>query len=119
MSGSIDPDATIRLAAFDRLRQLTAIHGGPIPWATILEGFSHHGRHFHLASRAEGIFKPREMSAVLSLKTVVPRSTRKAWYDDQKGSDDRVRSPCDVLPYSFSGTDGEAARNRWLRSAML
>jgi putative restriction endonuclease len=118
VSGAADPDAMIRMTAFDRLRHLSAIHGGPLPWASVLEGFTFHGRHFHFASRAEGIFKPREMSGVLSLKTVVPKPTRRVWYEDQKAGDDRVRSPSDVLPYSFSGTDAAAARNQWLRDAM-
>ena len=99
MSEAADPDAVIRMAAFDRLRQLIAIRGGPLPWSSILEGFTFQGRHFHFASRAEGIFKPREMSGVLSLKTVVPKPTRRVWYDDQKAGDDRVRSSSDVLPY--------------------
>jgi putative restriction endonuclease len=119
VTGAADPDAMIRLAAFDRLRQLSTIHGGPLSWSAILEGFTFQGRHFHFASRAEGIFKPKEMSGVLSLKTVVPKPTRRVWYDDQKSGDDRVRSPSDVLPYSFSGTDSAAARNQWLRDAMI
>ena len=35
------------------------------------------------ANRAKGIFKPRQMSAALSIKTTVPRSGRSLWYRDQ------------------------------------
>lgn len=85
---SADPDAAIRIAAFRRLRQLTAIHGGPIPWSTLKDGFTAGGRPCLFASAAEGIFKPREMSGILSLKTVVPRADGRVWYHDQQASDD-------------------------------
>lgn len=35
-----DPDATYRLAAFQRLRLLTALQGGALPWSAIQEGFT-------------------------------------------------------------------------------
>jgi putative restriction endonuclease len=119
VSEAADPDAMIRLAAFDRLRQLRIIHGGPLPWDALKDGFAAGGRPFLFASAAEGIFKPREMSGMLSVKTVVPRADGRIWYQDQKSGDERVKSASDLLPYSFSGTDPSAARNQWLRDAMV
>ena len=42
----------------------------------------------HLASRALGIFKPRQMSAALSIRTVMPRKGRPSWYRDQSADFD-------------------------------
>ena len=68
-----DPDADVRLAAFDRLHQLQTTHGTTLPWAAIDGGFNAGGQHYHLASQAEGIFKPARMRTLSSIKTVVPR----------------------------------------------
>jgi putative restriction endonuclease len=114
-----DPDALVRLTAFSRLRQLVALHGGPLPWSSIKDGFTAGGRHFLFASAAEGIFKPRKMSGALSLKTVVHRADGRVWYQDQRSVDERVRSASDLLPYSFTGQDPSAARNQWLKDAMI
>ena len=46
--------------------------GVPIPWAEISKAFLHQGERVHFASRALGIFKPRQMTAALSIKTVMP-----------------------------------------------
>ena len=115
---SADPDAAIRIAAFRRLRQLTAIHGGRIPWATSKDGFTAGGRHYLFASAAEGIFKPRETSGILSFKTVVPRADGRVRYHGQQAGDDPVKSTADLLPYAFSRTDPADHRNQYLREAM-
>lgn len=114
-----DPDSGVRLAAFEHLRLLTALHGGALPWAAIADGFDASGRRFLFASQAEGIFRPQGMSGVLSLKTVVPRAGRRTWYEDQAAPDEQVRSPSDLMTYAFRGTKPDAAQNRWLQEAML
>jgi putative restriction endonuclease len=116
-SGRDDPDFAIRLAAFDRLRQLAALHGGPLPWAVIEQGFTAASAPVRFASAAEGIFKPAAMSGVLSIKTVVPKPSGRIWYHDQLQPDEQVRSRADVLHYAFKGTDPDDTRNRWLRDA--
>jgi putative restriction endonuclease len=118
LSVSKDPDARIRLAAFERLRFLTGLYSGALPWAAVRDGFFVDGRHFLFASAAEGIFKPREMSTLLSVKTVVPKPRGRVWYSDQVDGDERIRSASDVLHYSFTGTDPANTRNQLLRDAL-
>ena len=115
----IDPDSGPRVAAFTRLNELTARHGGAVPWHAIEAGFEYGDQHFKFASRAEGIFKPKGFTSLLSVKTVVPKPKRRIWYEDQGTSpsyDDSVSG--DVFSYAFTGQDQDDARNRWLREAM-
>ena len=83
MQRSDDPDWAIRMRAFSAVERLAVSTGGRIPWAEISQGFLYDGEQIHLASRALGIFKPRQMSAALSIRTVMPRKGRPTWYRDQ------------------------------------
>jgi len=58
----VDQDASIRVAAFEHIRQLEARYGDSISWSAIQEGFEFHGENILLANRARGIFRPRQMS---------------------------------------------------------
>lgn len=113
-----DPDASYRLAAFDRLRLLTSLHGGAIPWSAITDGFTCGDEHLHLASKAEGIFKPARMQGLLSVSTRTPRPGRRVWYHDQQDAERKLAEAADGLTYAFNGTDPENRRNRLLREAM-
>lgn len=112
-----DPDADIRLAAFDRLRGLSQSYGGAIPWAALSNGFTARERQFRFASAAEGIFRPVGMAGVLSLKTVVPKPRGRIWYHDQSGP--ALQPGSDTLGYAFTGQDPDNTRNQWLREAMV
>ncbi len=83
-----DPDAPIRAAAFAELERLVLTHGPGLPWRLIDRGFLFGGEKVHFAGRAVGIFKPKRMSAALSIKTVAPRAGRTTWYRDQIGQPD-------------------------------
>ena len=72
----MDPDRRIRAAAFAAIEKLSREWGGQIPWEALREGFQADGERVLFANRAKGIFKPRQMSAALSIKTTVPRSGR-------------------------------------------
>ena len=78
-----DPDQHIRAAALTTIERLSRQHGGRVHWAEIERGFDAGGQRVHFATRAKGIFKPKQMSAALSIKTVIPRSGRDVWYRDQ------------------------------------
>ena len=54
-----------------------------VPWEKIHRGFQVGDEHIHFANRARGIFKPRQMTAALSIKTTIPRAGRPTWYSDQ------------------------------------
>ncbi len=84
MRGSGDPDWAIRAKAFEVLEYLALEFNGRIPWDRINAGFEFQGENIKFASQALGIFKPRRMGAALSVKTVVPRSGRSIWYQDQE-----------------------------------
>ena len=78
-----DPDWPIRLAAFAALERLVIATGGRLSWRDIAGGFQLHGDIVRFASRPRGIFKPRQMTAALSVKTTAPRAGRRSWYRDQ------------------------------------
>ena len=78
-----DPDWAVRAQAFEALERLVVLTGGGIPWARIARGFEFEGHHTLFASRALGIFKPKRMSAALSIRTSRPRPGRASWYRDQ------------------------------------
>ena len=69
------------------------------------------------ANRARGIFKPKQMSGALSVKTVVPREGRRAWYEDQHG-EDRFDAVTGFLRYDLARGGPEDPTNRALQLAM-
>jgi putative restriction endonuclease len=111
-----DPDADIRLAAFQALTAARRLHAGALPWSFLKEGFDARGQHFGFATQAEGIYRALGMSGLLSIKTVVPRKGRDIWYHDQV--DAELLSPGDTFSYAFKGTDPDAVHNQWLKEAM-
>lgn len=113
-----DPDAHIRLAAFSKLNALTLLNGPSLSWQALSEGFTVGNTHVLFATAVEGIFKPRQMSGILSIKTVVPKPGGKVWYADQV-KDEQIASLDRVIKYSFKGTNPEDPKNRGLRDAML
>lgn len=104
-----DPDLPLRLAAFQAVKALTDRHGALVPWEAITEGFVHEGRRIFLATRARGIFRPKEMvGGALSVKTTVPRHGREARYQDL------VEKHEGHLDYCFQGNDPDNRDNRLL-----
>ncbi len=78
-----DPDWPIRLAAFAALERLVVANGGRLAWQDIDGGCHFRGDVVRFASRPRGIFKPRQMTAALSVRTTAPRAGRRSWYRDQ------------------------------------
>ena len=112
-AGREDPDWAIRAQAFAAVERLSVKAGGRIPWASIDRGFVYGGERIELASKALGIFKPRQMSAALSIKTTKPRVGRPLWYRDQGAS---IDSDTGLLPYDLVSNPGHWT-NRALREA--
>lgn len=81
-----DVNAQIRAAAGLAIQQMIRDNGDNVfPWADIQRGFQVEGQRILFATRAAGIFKPKELTdnAALSIKTVTPsRTGRSAPYDD-------------------------------------
>ena len=96
-----DPDWAIRETAFQAVEKLAIECNGRIPWGRISEGFTFNGDTIFFASKAPGIFKPRQMSSALSVISRVPRNGRKPWYPDQKPDSD-FDDDTSLLAYSLA-----------------
>lgn len=117
LDGLRDPDAALRQEIFSYLRQLGG-EAGLVAAAQIGAGYTRpNGEHVALITRPRGIFKPRQMSSLLSIKTVVPRPGRGVWYDDQREAHQRIYNGEDTVSYSFMGDNADAADNRLLKHA--
>jgi len=81
-------------------------------------GFQHERERIPLVNPQRGIFKPRQMQHLLSIKTVCPRPGRKVWCDDQREVHRQIFNGDEIVDYAFMGSDPDAADNRWLRDAM-
>ena len=119
MSGTVDHlanDTRMRLRAFEHVRRLTEIHG-QLTAKLLSARFDFDGTRIPLINPQRGIFKPRQMRFLLSIKTVVPRRGGKVWYDDQREAHRQIYQGDETVDYAFMGTNPEAADNRWLRDA--
>jgi putative restriction endonuclease len=107
-----------RAAAFSHARFLMQVHG-TIPAAKLMEGFEVAGQRVPFVNPQRGIFKPRTMLHLLSIRTVYPKPGGKVWYDDQREIHRRIFGANETFSYDFMGDNPEAAENRWMRDAML
>lgn len=114
---SDDLDREIRTAAFIHVRRMLEIRD-PLTSEDLARGFPFRGERIPLINPQRGIFKPKQMKYLLSIKTVMPRKGAKVWYDDQRAAHDQIYQGDETIEYSFMGANPEAADNRWLREAM-
>jgi putative restriction endonuclease len=115
---STNHDAQLRQAAFDHVNRLATLRGGVLDSTDVAGGFEFSGDRIPLINPQRGIFKPRQMEHLLSIKTVFPRRRARVWYDDQREVHRQIYAGDDVVDYSFMGTDPNSPDNRWLRDAM-
>jgi putative restriction endonuclease len=106
----------MREAAFDRVRLLSSTRDA-LTSADLKAGFLFEGNRYPLINPQRGIFKPREMTHLLSIRTVFPRPGAKVWYDDQRHVHEKIYGGDDFVEYAFMGNNPDAADNRWLREA--
>ena len=110
-------DSRIRMAAFQHLRKLAEVHSH-LTVAELSPGFIFEGVRIPLVNPQRGIFKPRQMRFLLSIRTVFPRPGGRVWYDDQHKAHRQIfEGDSDTVDYAFMGNNPEAADNRWLREA--
>ena len=119
-----DPDQDVRAAAFDAIEKLSRLWSGKVPWKAIAEGFPARGQRVLFANRPKGIFKPKQMSAALSIKTGVPRRGRSTWYRDQEIDPARLDGATGLLRYDLArgglnDPTNRALREAWRRKAPL
>jgi putative restriction endonuclease len=81
---SNNKDAQLRQAAFDHVNRLALLKDGVLDSADLAGGFEFDGQRIPLINPQRGIFKPRQMEHLLSIKTVFPRKGGRIWYDDQR-----------------------------------
>ena len=109
-------DTQMRVTAFAHVRNLLETHG-QLTSANLKPGFEFEGERIPLVNPQRGIFKPKKMQFLLSIKTVVPKIGGKIWYDDQRDVHRQIYEGDESVDYAFMGTDPNAADNRWLRNA--
>lgn len=115
---SAEGDAQLRHAAFDHVNRLAAVNGNVLTSGDLAAGFTIAGQRIPLMNPQRGIYKPQQMTGLLSIKTVFPRQGGRVWYDDQRDAQRQIYAGDDVIEYAFMGTNPNAAENRWLRDAM-
>jgi putative restriction endonuclease len=106
MTGLMDSDSAVRVAAFDWLSKTTQIHGDVLTRKMLEEGFIFGSARISLMS-PQGIFKPKILDLPLSI-TTAPRGP----YDDS--FDERG-----FLLYRYRGTDVYHRDNVGLRAVMI
>lgn len=106
----------IRSAAFAHVRRLNATQD-ILSSQRIAEGFQFEGTRIPLVNPQRGIFKPRQMQHLLSIRTVFPKPGARIWYDDQRQVHRQIYQSEDLVEYAFMGADADAPDNRWLRDA--
>jgi putative restriction endonuclease len=116
MNGADPLDAAMRQAAVAQLDRLAASR--PLTSEDLAAGFMFRGERIPLVNPQRGIFKPRVMRHLLSIRTVFPRTGARVWYDDQRRVHAQIHAGEELIDYAFMGTNPEAADNRWLREAM-
>lgn len=110
-------DTAMRAAAFAQVRWLSEVHDH-LTAVDLKSGFVFSGERIPLINPQRGIFKPRQMRYLLSIKTVYPRPGGKVWYDDQRQVHRQIFQGDETIDYAFMGQDSDAADNRWLREAL-
>ena len=112
----IDRDTQMRMAAFEQVRRLGEAHDH-LTANELKPGFVFEGERIPLVNPQRGIFKPRQMRYLLSIKTVFPKPGARIWYDDQRDVHRQIFEEDEMVDYAFMGQNPEAADNRWLRKA--
>lgn len=111
-----DLDIEMRMTAFGSVRDLLS-RNGVLTANDLKAGFEFCGERVPLINPQRGIFKPKEMKHLLSIRTVFPKVGAKVWYDDQRLAHSQIFNERESVEYAFMGTDPDAADNRWLREA--
>lgn len=106
----------MRRAALLHIRRLNETHD-TLTAQQLAAGFEFESERIPLVNPQRGIFKPRQMRFLLSIKTVFPRPGAKVRYDDQRVVHRQLFESQETVEYSFMGDNPEAADNRWLREA--
>jgi putative restriction endonuclease len=109
-------DFAMRMAAAEHVRRIAI--SDVLSSEQLAGGFVFGGERVPLVNPQRGIFKPRSMEHLLSIRTVFPRGGARVWYDDQRVVHEQVARGAELIDYAFMGSDPDAADNRcWQRMA--
>src|SRR5262245_10563450 len=93
-------DLQLRQTAFRHINRLATLRDGVLDSADLAGGFEFGGDRIPLINPQRGIFKPRQMEHLLSIRTVFPRRGGRVWYDDQREAHRQIYAGdgCSRLP---------------------
>ncbi|TNC12489.1 HNH endonuclease [Methylobacterium terricola] len=109
-------DAAMRAAAVEQLRRRAV--AGVLTSDDLAAGFAYAGERVPLINPQRGIFRPRVMRHLLSVRTVFPSTGSKIWYDDQRQVHRQILAGDEVVDYAFMVGGPDMPENRHLREAM-
>lgn len=92
---------------------------GSLASSDLLAGVDVDGARIPIVNPQRGIFKPKQLKHLLSIRTVYPKVGAKVWYDDQREVHAQIESGEELIDYAFQGSDPNAFDNQWLHQAML
>lgn len=110
-------DTAMRAAAVEQLRRRAV--AGVLTSDDLAAGFTFAGERVPLINPQRGIFRPRAMRHLLSVRTVFPSIGRKIWYDDQRQVHRQILTGDELVDYAFMIGGPDMPENRHLREAML
>jgi putative restriction endonuclease len=107
-----------------RARMMIAAHmkrvsgGGTLSSSDLLAGVEVDGERIPVINPQRGIFKPKQLRYLLSIRTVYPKTGARVWYDDQREVHAQIEAGDEIIDYAFQGSDPGSFDNQWLLEAM-
>lgn len=98
-------DSTIRLAAFDWLKEQTNLHGDVLPRNILAEGFYYNNQRVTLVG-PRGIWKPKMLELPISITTIIDGPYKDSSIDKS------------IFIYRYQGTNPNHSSNKGLRKLM-
>lgn len=109
-------DARARMLIAAHMKRLSG--NGALTSSELLRGVDVDGQRIPLVNPQRGIFKPKELRYLLSIRTVYPKTGARIWYDDQREVHAQIEAGEEIIDYAFQGSDPQAFDNQWLLEAM-
>ncbi len=109
MSGATQFDERLRSSAFAYLRAVQLSTGGPVRYVEVAD-FKFEGERVPLMATQQGIRKPHQLIAALSIRTAYTANPERRPYDDIPGPDGLLR-------YKWRGENPDHYENRAMREA--
>ena len=109
-------DVQVRQAAFDHVNGLAALKGGVLDSDDLTAGFQFQGERVPLVNPQRGIFKSRQMTGLLSIRTPSGRALASGTTTNARHISKFTTERKSSNTLSWAPT--HVADNRWLRDAM-